>query len=82
MADKVLHSFSGQCWYLDESWVTISLLDDRLSKEERLLLAKTLVSIPRPESLPPVAVSNKLKYNKVIGRISGQSLGNCQVCLL
>ena len=34
MADKVLHSFSGQCWYLDESWVTISLLDDRLSKEE------------------------------------------------
>lgn len=82
MADKVLHSFSGQYWYLDESWVTISLLDDRLSKEERLLLAKTLVSIPRPESLPPVAVSNKLKYNKVIGRISGQSLGNCQVCLL
>ena len=64
MADKVLHSFSGQCWYLDESWVTISLLDDRLSKEERLLLAKTLVSIPRPESFPPVAVSNKLKDNK------------------
>ena len=64
MADKVLHPFSGQFWYLDESWVTISLLDDRLSKEERLLLAKTLVSIPRPESFPPVAASNKLKDNK------------------
>ena len=30
-----------------------------------MLLSKTLVSIPRPESLTPMAVSNKLKYKKV-----------------
>ena len=65
VAELVLKSFSGQCWYLDESWITVSLLDDRLSNEERMLLAKTLDKIPRPEVISPIPITRMLHTNKV-----------------